>query len=112
MPDTGMSSHDVFGGKWGWAVYNLPMMRPTLLAGIIISITCSPGATTGNDIWNILKQHLQILMMFDVHVPQCVLISETKGEGMTLVAKNNPVATATSIWNKLFTLTVEHWRAQ
>lgn len=31
-------------------------------------------------------------MMFDV--PQCDLISETKGEDMTLVAKNNPVATA------------------
>ena len=29
---------------------NLPIMSPTLLAGIIISITCSPGATTGSDI--------------------------------------------------------------
>jgi len=105
-----MSLHDVFGGKRGSAVYNLPMMRPTLLAGIIISITCSPGATTGNDIWNKLKHYLQIFMMFDV--PQCDLISETKGEDMTLVAKNNPVATATSIWNKLFTLTVKHWGAQ
>ena len=29
---------------------NLPIISPTLLAGIIISITCSPGATTGSDI--------------------------------------------------------------
>lgn len=57
MPEKGMTSLYVPTGRKGWPVYNLPMMSPTLLAGIIISMTCSPGATTGNDIWIKLKQN-------------------------------------------------------
>ena len=84
MPQIVMTSlHETVGRK-GWAVYNLPMMSPTLLAGIIISMTCSPGATTGNDIWIKLKQ-MKIVNFQNVWCNtkgQHVLISRAKEEDM------------------------------